>query len=81
MNEQHYVVRSPEDLGRAIGELRRANGLTQAQLAATGGISRDWLAHLERGRQSRSFAIMLRLLRRLGADVIVVPAQARDGQA
>ncbi len=75
-----FVVRSPEDLGRAIGELRRAKGLTQDQLATTGGLSRNWLAQLERGRQSRSFSIMLRLLRRLGADLVVVVG-AEDGPA
>jgi HTH-type transcriptional regulator / antitoxin HipB len=75
-----FVVRSPEDLGRAIGELRRAKGLTQDQLARTGGLSREWLAQLERGRQSRSFSIMLRLLRRLGAELVVV-VEAEDGSA
>lgn len=80
-NSQHFVVRSGEDLGRAVGELRRSQGLTQEQLGASAGISRDWVAQLEHGRQSRSFEKMLRLLRRLGADVVVVPAQAHDGQA
>ncbi len=79
--EQRFVVRSPEDLGRAVGELRRARGLTQAQAATNAGISRDWLAQLERGRQSRSFSIMLRLIRRLGGDLVVIHAQAPDGEA
>lgn len=80
-NDQRFVVRSPEDLGRAIGELRRAQGLTQEQMATHAGTSRDWIAQLERGRMSRSFAIMLRLIRRLGGELVVIPAKATDGEA
>jgi transcriptional regulator with XRE-family HTH domain len=79
--EQRLIVRSPEDLGRAIGELRRAQGLTQEQMATHAGTSRDWIAQLERGRMSRSFSIMLRLIRRLGGELVVIPAQAADGEA
>ena len=80
-DEQRYVVRSTEDLGRTIGELRRTQGLTQEQMATNAGISREWLAQLERGRPSRSFSIMLRLIRRLGADLVVVAAKVPHGEA
>lgn len=80
-NEQRFVVRSPEDLGRTIGELRRGQGLTQEQMAAHAGISREWLAQLERGRPSRSLSVMLRLVRRLGGELVVVSTKADDGQA
>lgn len=78
--EQRFVVRSPEDLGRALGELRRARGLTQEQTATQAGITRAWLAQLERGRPSRSLSVVLRLIRRLGADLVVVAAKADDGE-
>jgi HTH-type transcriptional regulator/antitoxin HipB len=68
---ERYLVRSPEDLGRAIAEIRKSQNLTQAQLAAHGGMSRDSVAHLERGRQGRSLELLLRLLRRLGATVTI----------
>lgn len=79
-NEQRFIVRSSEDLGRAIGELRRAHELTQEQTATQAGISRDWLAQLERGRPSRSFSVMLRLIRRLGGELVVISAKADDGE-
>lgn len=79
--DKHFIVRSPEDLGRAIGELRRAQGLTQNQMATRAGISREWLAQLERGRPSRSLSVMLRLIRRLGGDLVVVSVKADDGEA
>lgn len=69
--DERYAVRSAEDFGRAIAELRKLQQLTQAQLAAQTGMSRDSLAQLERGRQGRSVDILLRLLRRLGATVTI----------
>ena len=68
---ERYIVRSPEDLGRAIGEIRKSQNQTQAQLAAHCGMSRDTVAQLERGRQGRSIELLLRLLRRLGATVTI----------
>jgi len=68
---ERYVVRSPEDLGRAVAEIRKAQQMTQAELAVHSGMSRESLAHLERGRQGRSIELLLRLLRRLGATVTI----------
>lgn len=76
---EQFVVRSPEDLGRAIAEIRKTQHLTQAQLATRAGMSRDSLAQLERGRQGRSLGLILRLLRRLGATVTITVG--RDGSS
>lgn len=75
-----YIVRSSEDLGRAIAEIRRHQGQTQAELAARSGMSRDSLAQLERGRQGRSIELLLRLLRRLDATVTITVERV-DGTA
>jgi transcriptional regulator with XRE-family HTH domain len=83
--ERQWVVRSPEGLGQAVAEIRRARGMTQAELAAGDGLRRDWLAKLESGRTNRVLEHLLRLLRRLGATVTVTwdderpPAPGRDG--
>lgn len=66
-----WSVRSAEDLGRAVADLRHERGMTQAELAAEGGLSRAWLAKLERGRSSMVLDHLLRLLRRMGATVTV----------
>lgn len=68
---ERYVVRSPEDFGRAVAEIRKSQNQTQAELAAHSGMSRDSIAQLERGRQGRSIELLLRLLRRLGATVTI----------
>lgn len=66
-----WTIRSAQDLGRAVAELRRAQGKTQVEVAAEGGISRDWLAKLETGRSSTILDHLLRLLRRMGATITV----------
>ena len=69
--ERRWVVRSGEDIGRAIGEIRQSHGLTQQALAAQAGLSRTWLAKLETGRSAVVLDHLLRTLRRLGATVTI----------
>lgn len=80
MAREQYAVRSAEDLGRAIAEIRRSKRLTQAELAARSGMSRDSLAQFEIGRSGRALGQLLRLLRRLGATVTIT-AGDDDGEA
>lgn len=75
-----WTVRSAEDLGRAVADIRRAQGMTQAEAARIGGLRRDWLAKLETGRSTLVLDHLLRLLRRMGASVTVSwPAEGADG--
>jgi HTH-type transcriptional regulator/antitoxin HipB len=74
-------IRRPEDLGLAVSEARRAVGLTQAQLADQSGIERTYLAKLEAGLSTLLLDRSVRLLRRLGARLIVeLPSEARSDQ-
>ncbi|HTD07723.1 MAG TPA: helix-turn-helix transcriptional regulator [Solirubrobacteraceae bacterium] len=66
-----WTIRSGEDLGRAIAEIRTRSGLTQRQLAAQTGLSREYLAQIETGRTGSLLEHLLRVLRRSGADVTV----------
>jgi transcriptional regulator with XRE-family HTH domain len=66
-----WTIRSGEDLGRAIAEIRTRRGLTQPQLAAQPGLSREYLAQIEAGRTGSLLEHLLRVLRRSGADVTV----------
>jgi transcriptional regulator with XRE-family HTH domain len=75
-----WSVRSAEDLGRALAEIRHTRGLTQEQLAAEGGLSRASLAQLEVGRSTPVLDHFLRLLRRLGATVTIT-FEGDDGNA
>ncbi len=76
--ERRWVVRTGTDIGRGIGEIRRAQKLTQEQLAEQTGLARPWLAKLETGRSATVLDQLLRVLRVLGATVTITfddPAQ------
>jgi transcriptional regulator with XRE-family HTH domain len=69
--KQRWVVRNGSDLGEAIGEIRSSRGLTQAELSEQLGVSRTWLAKLERGRTTNMVDLLVRLLRNMGATILV----------
>ena len=66
-----WAIRSGQDFGRTIADLRHQRGLTQEELARQGAISRNYLARLETGLTVALLDRVLRLLRRLGAEVTV----------
>ncbi len=78
--QQQWIVRSAEDFGRGIAEVRRMKDLTQRELAEQGGISRHWLAKLEAGHSTPVLEHLLRLTRRLRITVTLT-WDGDDGQA
>ena len=74
-----YSVRNAADLGAAIQDARRAAGLTQGELAERAGVSRPYLAHVERGRTSRLLELLLDLLRVLDLELVVRRRSSPDG--
>ncbi len=70
--QQQWVVRSSEDFGRGIAEVRRNQHLTQRELAEQGGLSRHWLAKLEAGHSTPVLEHLLRLTRRLGITITLI---------
>jgi transcriptional regulator with XRE-family HTH domain len=73
-----WTVRSGEDLGRAVAEVRRERGMTQAELAKAMGVSRGYLAQLETGKSGRLLNLLVRVLRRLDAEISVSFAPDQD---
>jgi len=69
---RRWIVRSGQDFGRAIAGLREVEGLTQAELAATTGIERTYLARLEAGHATQMVERLIEAVRALGAEMIVV---------
>lgn len=68
-------------LGRAIRDVRVAQGLTQYQLAEHAGVSRSWLARVETGHRKAEIEFVLRLVHALGLQLTVAPVAsdlARD---
>lgn len=68
---QRIEIRRAEDLGLAVSEARKGLGMTQKQLAEQSGVERTYLAKLEAGVNTLLLDRSLRLLRRLGARLLV----------
>ncbi|WP_256516905.1 helix-turn-helix domain-containing protein [Paractinoplanes aksuensis] len=61
------------DLGLYVLERRRAEGMTQAHLAARAGVSRRWLSDLEAGKPTAEVGLVFKVLSALGLLVDVRP--------
>lgn len=70
-------VRTAEDVGALVREQRLASAMTQAQLAATTGTSRQWIVDLERGKATLALSLVLRALRAVGLTLRVEGATDR----
>jgi len=65
-------IKSTKDLADAVRGRRTALGWSQAALAARAGVSRPWLSHLEAGKATTEFGLVIRLLDALGLHLDVV---------
>ena len=61
-----------ERIGRRIAELRKAKGLTQAQLAEKTGFSQSNIGRIETGRYSVGLDVLASIAEALGATVELV---------
>ena len=58
-------------LGRKIRELRRAQKITQAQLAGLANTGVRFISDLENGKETCHIGKMLRVLETLGVDMLI----------
>jgi HTH-type transcriptional regulator/antitoxin HipB len=69
--ERRAEIRKGADLGHVLAEARRAQGLTQAEVANQVGLTRVYVNALESGRSTPLLDHFIRALRRIGATVTV----------
>ena len=67
------TIRTPLDLGRQIRLARKAQGLTQAELAEVAGVGVRFVSELERGKSSAQLGLALELARLAGVDLFAQP--------
>ena len=58
-------------LGRKVRELRRAQKVTQAQLAGLANTGIRFISDLENGKETCQIGKMLRVLETLGVDMLI----------
>ena len=77
----HYVVRTAEQLPALLKAFRKERGLTQAQVAASLGVTQQTLSALERNAQKVSADRLLQLLGVLGVDMVLRRREAASPAA
>ena len=68
------LLRTAEQLSRAIRVKRQVLGLSQSALAERLGVERKWVLRLEAGNPKAEFALVLKAL-----DAVGIHALLRDG--
>lgn len=63
------LINEPIDLGRAVREARRTQGLRQPDLAAAAGTSVRFIVELEKGKPTIQLGKALHVLQMLGLEV------------
>ena len=72
------AINSPKALGRKIRQLRREQGVTQAQLAGLANTGIRFVSDLENGKETCQLGKMLRVLSTLGVDIDVRSPYDKD---
>ena len=65
-------INSTRDVTAAVRGRRQELGLTQAQVAADAGVSREWINAFEAGKSTVEFHLVFRLLDALGLALDLV---------
>ena len=58
-------IRTVTILGELVRDQRKQRGWSQSQLAEKGGVSRLWVGHLEKGKETVELGLVLQTLRAL----------------
>lgn len=66
-------IRTPADLGQQIRAARKAQGLTQAELADIAGVGTRFVSELERGKDTARLGLALDIARLAGVDLFAQP--------
>jgi HTH-type transcriptional regulator/antitoxin HipB len=63
----------PNDIGRAIRDQRRSQGLDQQELANRVGVSRQWIVEIEHGKPRAEIGLVLKTINALNLAVKIAP--------
>jgi HTH-type transcriptional regulator/antitoxin HipB len=72
--EMQYRIQKPAQLALHLRSLRRARGLTQAQLGTRVGLDQTRIAKIERDPLLVSVGQLLQILSALGVQAVLLPA-------
>ena len=75
---QRNAIRTCEAMGKRMRELRRAQGVTQAQLAGLSNTGVRFISDLENGKETCQLGKILHVLATLGVDIVVKSPYDKD---
>ena len=75
---QRNAIRTCEAMGKRIRDLRRAQGVTQAQLAGLSNTGVRFISDLENGKETCQLGKILHVLATLGVDVLIQSPYDKD---
>ena len=75
---QRNAIRTCEAMGKRIRDLRRAQGVTQAQLAGLSNTGVRFISDLENGKETCQTGKMLHVLATLGVDIVIKSPYDKD---
>ena len=65
------IIRDTAELGQKVRELRRAQKITQTQLAGLANTGIRFISDLENGKETCHIGKVLRVLETLGVDMLI----------
>ena len=65
------IIRSTAELGQKVRELRRAQKITQSQLAGLANTGIRFISDLEKGKETCHIGKVLRVIETLGVDMLI----------
>ena len=65
------IIRNTAELGQKVRELRRAQKITQAQLAGLANTGIRFVSDLENGKETCHIGKVLRVIETLGVDMLI----------
>lgn len=77
----HTILVSPSDMGALLRDLRRQQGLSQAELGRRVGLDQKKVSLLENGNPNCRVDSLFRLLSALGAGLVVQAKTASTSSA
>ena len=66
---QGVIVRSVEDIGARVAQMRKAKGYSQQSFADLAGVGRRFVSELESGKPTAEIGKILQVLTALGLDL------------
>jgi len=74
------VVPGPAQLGQTIRRVRELRGINQAELAELTDLHRTYVSKIENDTPADTLGRLLRIIRALGLELVIRPAESGDGR-